>query len=155
MARGGARNRSGPQKDESSGRSERLKFQLTALPEDGYEGVVPEFPIPAGDDFEVRERELEIWADCWRTPQACAWSMEPWRHRIIGQYCRLSAIVELAGMPPANMVAQLHRFRDQLGLTPAGLKENGWKIASAPVSLSVVGGGEPVVQERRSRSLSA
>lgn len=24
----------------------------------------------------------------------------------------------------------LHRFADQIGLTPAGLKENGWKIAA-------------------------
>jgi hypothetical protein len=26
----------------------------------------------------------------------------------------------------------LHRFADQIGMTPAGLKENGWKIAEAP-----------------------
>jgi hypothetical protein len=24
----------------------------------------------------------------------------------------------------------LHRFADQIGLTPAGLRENGWKIAA-------------------------
>jgi hypothetical protein len=26
----------------------------------------------------------------------------------------------------------IHRFADQIGMTPAGLKENGWKIADAP-----------------------
>lgn len=155
MARGGARNRSGPQRDPNSGRSERLKYQLTALPEGGYDGPVPEFPIPMmGEDEELRQREIDLWWDAWRTPQACAWSMQPWRRRIIAQYCRIAAVVELTPAATAALISQLHRFRDQLGLTPAGLKENGWKIASDPVSMGVVEGDVPI-QERRSRSMSA
>ena len=30
----------------------------------------------------------------------------------------------------AALVAQTHRYRDQIGLSPAGLKENGWKIGA-------------------------
>ena len=129
MARG-VRTGAGRRPDPESERSERRKYVLTALPVEGYEGIVPSFPIP--DDFGdqlLRERELMIWDDAWRTPQACAWSMEPWRHRIIAQYCRVSALIELSPDPGPGLIAQLHRFRDQLGLTPAGLSENGWRIA--------------------------
>lgn len=157
MARGGARNRSGPQADPQSGRSERRKFVLSALPADGYDGVVPDFPIPADSESELlRERELDLWVDAWRTPQACAWSMQAWRNRIIAQYCRLAAMVELSDDPGPGLIGQLHRFRDQLGLTPAGLKENGWSIAESAVKLEAV----PVEaarppQRRRSREMAS
>lgn len=154
MARG-VRTGAGRRPDPESERSERRKYVLTALPVEGYEGIVPSFPIP--DDFGdqlLRERELMIWDDAWRTPQACAWSMEPWRHRIIAQYCRISALIELSPDPGPGLIAQLHRFRDQLGLTPAGLSENGWKIADKPVALEAVPEVRPV-QQRRSRSMSA
>lgn len=154
MSRGGARIRSGPRPDPTSGRSEQRKFVLTALPVEGFSDAPPNFPIP--DDFgdqELRERELTIWVDAWRTPQAAAWSMEPWRHRIVAQYCRLAAIVELDPNPGPGLVAQLHRYRDQIGLTPAGLVENGWKIASEPVKIEAV--AERPVQRRRSRELGA
>jgi hypothetical protein len=152
MARGGARNRSGPQADPKSGRSERRGYKLTALPAEGYDGEPPAFPlqpivlfteyfegtgrertkIKKSDEHgseSFREREAAIWAEAWRTPQACAWSMQPWRWPIAAEYCRLKAVVEFDPSASAALVGQLHRYRDQLGLTPAGLKENGWAIA--------------------------
>ena len=155
MSRGGARNRSGPAPDPDSARSEQRKFLLSALPADGFPGPVPEFPIPMlGDDQELREREVDLWFDAWRTPQACAWSMEPWRWTILAEYCRLKAIVEAGA--PAAYTGQLHRYRDQLGLTPAGMRDNGWAIAtqatptsdaeaSAPIA-------EPSIQEKAAAS---
>lgn len=159
MARGGARNRSGPQPDPNSERSEQRKYVLNALPAEGFPGPIPDFPIPDdGEDPILRMRELMLWEDAWSTPQACAWSMEPWRHRIVAQYCRISAVVELSPAATAALIGQLHRFRDQIGLTPAGLKENGWKIADKPVKLGVASADESEdkpAQRRRSRELSA
>lgn len=152
MPRGGARNRSGPQADPKSARSDRRGFKLAALPSEGYQDKAPTFPLPkmlrykweyedkrrfqvldpdATDAY--RARELKVWREVWTTPQACAWSMESWRHSTIAEYCRLKTVVE--GEPDANasLVSQLHRYRDQLGLTPAGLKENGWAIATDEV----------------------
>lgn len=148
MAKGGARNRSGPPADPSSARSEARGYTLTALPNQGYDGEVPEFPLPrivrfndfyedgkkrresdGGATEQFRERELDVWAEQWRTPQACAWSLESWRWPTIAEFCRLKTIVELEPDGNASLVAHLHRFRDQIGLTPAGLKENGWAIA--------------------------
>lgn len=124
MARGGARNRSGPQPDESSGRSDRRGFSLTALPSEGYAGEAPAFPLPR-----PKARELELWRWAWSTPQACAWSREAWRWHTVAMWVRTSVICEGAKATAADKNA-LHRFADQVGLTPAGLKENGWKIAS-------------------------
>jgi hypothetical protein len=69
VPRGGARNRSGPAADPTSGRSERRGYKLTALPSEGFDGDVPDFPLPSASD-----RELEVWGILWTTPQACAWS---------------------------------------------------------------------------------
>ncbi|WP_201788504.1 hypothetical protein [Rathayibacter sp. VKM Ac-2630] len=76
-----------------------------------------------------RERELAVWADAWSTPQACAWSMQSWRWQTVAEYCRIKTAVELDPDASAALVGQLHRFRDQIGFTPAGLRENGWAIA--------------------------
>lgn len=125
MARGGARNRSGPKADPTSGRSDQRGYSLTALPAEGYSGPVPEFPLP-----EVTDRELEVWDSTWRTPQACAWSLpsEAWRRRTVAMWVRLSVRCEALDAP-ASMLAQLHRFADQIGMTTAGLAEMGWKVA--------------------------
>jgi hypothetical protein len=125
MPRGGARNRSGPKPDENSARSDRVGYSLTALPANGYDGAVPDFPL-----LNATERELEVWAQTWRLPQACAWSMpsESWRTRSVAMWVRLSVRCE-AEDAPASLLAQLHRFADQIGLTTAGLAEMGWKVA--------------------------
>jgi hypothetical protein len=157
MPSGGARNRSGPQADPKSGRSDRRGFTLSALPSEGFAGQVPAFPlepivlfeeywegsgsnrtkVKASDEGATesfRDRESQVWAEAWSTPQACAWSMESWRWPIVGEYCRLKTVVELDPSASAALVGQLHRYRDQLGLTPAGLKDNGWAIAADQVA---------------------
>lgn len=150
MTSGGRRNRSGPSLDPASGRSDRRGVSLTALPSEGYQGEIPEFTLPeiirsvlepdpesgrmikvasvqATEEF--HERELDVWHEAWRTPQAAAWSIQSWRWPIIAEYCRLKTVTELEPDANAALIGQLHRFRDQLGLTPAGLKDNGWAIA--------------------------
>lgn len=153
MARGGSRNRSGPQPDANSARSDSRGLKWDQLPAEGFSGAVPDFPLPPsvryewefedGKRFRVisvgltesfRARELEVWAECWRMPQAAAWSRESWRWPTVAEFCRLKTVVELEPDANASLVAQLHRFRDQIGLTPAGLKENGWSIVADEVA---------------------
>lgn len=145
MARGGARNRSGPKADPTSGRSDRRGYSLTALPAEGYDGPVPEWPLMPRKVFyvegklrvfdaeataEVAEREAQLWAAMWRTPQACAWSMpsESWRLHTIAMYVRTFVICEGSEATAADKNS-LHRFADQIGMTTAGLAEMGWKVA--------------------------
>lgn len=174
MSSGGARNRSGPQADPNSGRSDRRHFTLTALPSEGYTLEAPEFPLPCVTRYEIvfedkarlklpdaaatelyRSRELDVWADAWSTPQACAWSMESWRWTILAEYCRLKTIVEMDADASAALVGQLHRFRDQLGLTPAGLKDNGWAIAADEVSEKREENASTPAPQRRLRAVAS
>ena len=128
MARGGARNRSGPARDPNSGRSERRGFKLTALPSEGFRGDVPDFPLP-----DVTDRELEVWESLWRTPQACAWSMQSWRWLNVADLVRMQVRGE-AHDAPVTIATVVRQLRADLGLTPAGLKENGWAIAADEVA---------------------
>lgn len=179
MARhGGARNRSGPQPDPKSLRSSKRDIKLDALPSAGYDGAVPEFPLPLMKRYrwehedkrryqvfddeateQYRERELAVWAELWVTPQAAAWSIEPWRWSTVAEFCRLKAVVEQEPDGVAALVAHLHRYRDQIGLSPAGLKENGWTIASGPTAADdddrKPGGQADVVEMFRRRGRGA
>ena len=149
MARGGARNRSGPKADPTSARSDRRGYKLTALPAEGYAGPIPDFPLmrrvvkrweyedkrrfEVTDDeatAAVAEREAELWEWAWRTPQACAWSMpsESWRINTIGMWVRTFVICESSEGTAADK-SSLHRFADQIGMTTAGLAEMGWAVA--------------------------
>ena len=124
MTSGGRRNRNRlPAED--SGRSDRRGYSLTALPALGFDGPIPDFPLPS-----PTARELEVWEQAWRTPQACAWSMpsEAWRTRTVAMWTRLSVRCEDANAGAA-LLGQLHRFADQIGMTTAGLAEMGWKVA--------------------------
>lgn len=149
MARGGARNRSGPAADPTSGRSDRRGFSLTALPSEGYSGPAPDFPLPRAS-----ARELELWAQAWATPQACAWSMpsESWRTRTVALWVRLSVRCEdpEAG---ASLLGQLHRFADQIGMTTAGLAEMGWRVAPDVVAEKREANAEEADRPKRERRL--
>jgi hypothetical protein len=123
MGHGGARNRSGPKPDEKSGRSERRGVVFTALPAGGFEGEIPDFPLP-----DALTREIAVWEEAWRTPQAAAWSVESWRWRAVAMWVRWSVRME-AEDASAALGQVVTRYADQIGMTPAGLKENGWKIA--------------------------
>lgn len=126
MTSGGARNRSGPPADPSSGRSDARSFTLTALPAEGYRGEVPEWPLsPAANAVEA-----DYWARAWRTPQACAWSLpsEAWRVGTVARWVRLSVRCDDPDAGAA-LLGQLHRFADQIGMTTAGLAEMGWRVA--------------------------
>ena len=173
MARGGARNRSGPQADPNSGRSDRRGYSLTALPSAGYTGEPPEFPLPKRmvwceyviDGQKVRERdeaatqsvherELELWGWAWSTPQACAWSMpsERWRARTVAMWVRLSVVCESPEVGAAHL-AQLHRFADQIGMTTAGLAEMGWKVAVDQLADRAAKKSTPAEEPKQERRL--
>ncbi|MDY0891869.1 hypothetical protein [Frigoribacterium sp. CFBP9030] len=56
------------------------------------------------------------------------WNAERWRVYAVGQYTRWAVRAEEMDAS-ASTLAQVHRLADQIGMTPAGLKENGWRLA--------------------------
>ena len=154
MASGGARNRSGPAPDPNSGRSARRGLVFTAFPRDGHKGCAPKWPLMQrsvvrweSDDAgryqvldekateAVAAREAELWRWAWRTPQAAAWAQpgQEWRWHSVAMWVRTAVICEESTATAADKNS-LHRFADQIGLTPAGLAENGWAIATDEVA---------------------
>lgn len=119
----GGHARSGPPADPNSARSDRRGLSFIRLPAEGYGGEAPEWPLHGQS-----AREAQLWAWAWTTPQACAWALEPWRWHSVAMWVRVAVICE-GPMAQAADKNGLHRFADQIGLTPAGLKENGWQIA--------------------------
>lgn len=150
MASGGRRAGAGRKPDENSARSEKTGYKLDALPATGYDGPIPDFPLPQRSvmrweyedkaryavlDREATERtaarEIELWEWAWSTPQACAWSLpsEAWRLPNIAMWVRTFVICEGTEATAADKNS-LHRFAEQIGLTTAGLAAMGWKIAA-------------------------
>lgn len=146
----GGHARSGPPKTEGSRTSDRAGFSLTALPAAGYDGEVPDFPLPALrvyrweyedkrkfqvlDDEETAagaERETELWALLWSYPQALWWSTVPWKWNQIAMYVRTWVICEGPNATAADKNS-MHRFADEIGLTEGGMARAGLKIADAP-----------------------
>lgn len=151
MAHGGARARSGPAPDPRSGRSDRRGLNYSALPNEGYKGEIPAWPLMKRMvhrwEFEdkrrfqvldvdateaVAEREAELWEWAWRTPQAAAWARESWRWLTVANWVRTQVIIEGDEATAADK-GSIHRFADQIGMSPDGLKINGWAIAAPEI----------------------
>lgn len=152
MTRGGFRPNSGPPADPNSARSDRLGRRFTVLPMEGRKGKAPKWPLPEyevvavfededGKPVEVvneatskrwQEREAELWKWAWSTPQAVAWEKEPWRWHAVAMWVRVAVICEQPDAKAADK-SSLHRFADQIGLTPAGLSLNGWMVSQDEV----------------------
>lgn len=148
---GGARSRSGPPPDPNSGRSERrgITAGLIQLPASGYKYRPKKFPLARYEvmraykdsdggtmlvlDEEATnawaKREQELWRQLWKLPQAVAWHMPQYRYleMTVALYCRQMRLCETADAKSADRTT-LQRYADTLGLTPQGLKLNGWII---------------------------
>ncbi|WP_147107157.1 hypothetical protein [Nesterenkonia populi] len=99
--------------------------------------------------------ELALWEQVWTYPQAVAWEREPWRWNLVAMWVRTFLTASGPEAKAADKTA-LHRFGDQIGLTPAGLKENGWQIVRDEVAAqrsTPKKKAEPVKRERRLRAV--
>lgn len=145
MPSGGARARSGPPPDPDSLKSARRGLTFTALPAEGFDGEAPDFPLP---DVTFHERSLWLWA--WKQPQAAAWAKEPWRWPNVALWVR-TFVKCAAEDAKAAEVNSLHRLADEIGMTTAGLKLNGWKIATDQVAEKRAERTEPAGPTARDR----
>jgi len=100
------------------------------------EGIENGRPVKQMDWEASEERkraEHDLWDQVWTYPQAVAWERERWRWNIVAMWVRTFLTASGPEAKAADKTA-LHRFGDQLGLTPAGLRENGWAIAHDEVA---------------------
>lgn len=147
---GGARTRSGPMPDPTSERSDLrgLGADIVPLSSKGYHYKPKAFPLSEWVVFDVwkdedgihkerneaatdawNSRERALWRDLWKLPQAIAWHMPKYRYlfNTVALYCRQFVLCETADAKAADR-ATLARYADTIGLTPQGLRLNGWTI---------------------------
>lgn len=123
MSRGGARIRSGPPPDPNALRRERDRSDWIHLPAVGRQGEPPEWPLTR-----PTKRELAIWEQEWRRPQAVMWEASGLEIQV-ALFVRTLREAETFGTKAATRT-ELRRQMDSLGLTPDGLLRNRWVIAT-------------------------
>jgi hypothetical protein len=122
MTSGGARARSGPAPDPNSYRSQNKDW--VELPAAGFDGIAPDFPLP-----DALTAELELWVDLWAKPQAAAWDSLGLKYQVAA-YVRAFLESVTAGAVSGLKTAVL-RMETELGLSIAGMRQNGWRIAKS------------------------
>lgn len=129
MPKGGARARSGPAPDPNALRRDRDKGEWVDLPSAGREGAPPEWPLSA-----ATAREMELWAEEWRRPQALMWERN-------GQALEVAMFVRSltdAESPRSAVSARtlVRQQMDSLGLSAPGMRSLRWRIVeeAAPVA---------------------
>lgn len=125
----GGHGRTGPPKDPNSRTSERVGYTLTALPNEGYRGEVPDLTSFLVD---ATARHEAVWAELWSTPQACAWSQERWRWPVVADLAKWMVRSDDPDAP-ASIATSIRQLRDDCGLSKVGLAANGWSIAPVEV----------------------
>lgn len=143
MASGGSRVNSGPAPDPNALRRMRKADASgwTILPAEGRKGNAPAFPLEKWRDqekFKPQEerneslaraldtRELAVWREIWKTPQAVAWDGLGWRHDV-GMYVRVLVAGERGNLKAAGEARQ---WSDRLGLSQTAMLRNRWKISA-------------------------
>jgi hypothetical protein len=166
MVQGGARARSGPSFDPGSERSEKLGRSLIPLSANGYKYRPKAFPLSRYIIYDIwkddegfhkekdvdateqwNDRERELWRELWRLPQAIAWHMPEFAYlfNTVALYCRQFVICESPDAKASDR-ATLQRYADTVGLTPQGLRLNGWKIVDEEPVRPVRKLGEKVIR---------
>jgi hypothetical protein len=80
---------------------------------------------------EQEKREKGLWREAWRSPQAHAWAQRVGWTRDVAQYVRHKVLAELGSMEDAKEARQ---WSDRLGLNPAAMLRNRWRLAPDQVT---------------------
>lgn len=97
----------------------------------------PKYPLPPvvvsdddGGSEMAREREAELWASLWETPQAVMWERT---HAVltVARFVRFSVLAEAGNIKAATEARQLE---DRLGLNPQAMLRLRWEVAADEVA---------------------
>ena len=75
-----------------------------------------------------------MWNELWRYPQGYAWSRPQYKYlqHMVALYVRQYVLCESSDAKAADRTT-LCRYADSIGLTPQGLRLNGWRIVADEV----------------------
>jgi hypothetical protein len=121
VSRGGARTRSGPAADPNALRRERDGADWLRLPAAGRQAEAPTWPLTR-----PTRRELALWADLWRTPQAIVWEAQHEGYAV-ALLVRAMRQAEKAGAA-VNLQTLVRQYMEALGLAGALGRSKQWAI---------------------------
>lgn len=164
MPRGGARPNSGPPPDPMALRRARKDDQASwkILPAEGRKGNAPAFPLAKWRDLDkmrpeedrnpvlaraMDTRELKVWRELWKTPQAAAWDELSWKHDV-ALYVRHSVAAEHGDKSAAREARQ---WSNLLGLNPSAMMRNRWKVSTDELQAKRESKREETTARRSSR----
>ena len=123
MPKGGSRRNSGPAPDPNALRRDRRDdAEWVSLPLDGFQGDLPEWPLPAAPSSD----EAEMWARLWRRPQAVMWDRLK-MHDDIAAYVR-AFLESVEPGAPASIKTAVLRMAGEIGLSLPGMHSLRWKF---------------------------
>lgn len=121
-----------PAQRKPEGQRVRRNLQhFDALPMQGYDGPIPDWPL-----LEATEIELARWERLWRTAQAAQW-VRMHIDLTVARYVRLALTVEgdtKSNVATAQMITAVTQLEDRLGLSPKALQNLSWKISDDEVA---------------------
>lgn len=150
MPIGSPRPAAGRMPDPSSDSFQKRAGGLFAIPASGYRKRHPKFPLTRYEvmvewqddngrhrekDAEASERwnarEAEVWDELWHLPQGFAWSRPQYKYlqHSVALYVRQYVLCESSDAKAADRTT-LCRYADVIGLTPQGLRINGWRVVA-------------------------
>jgi hypothetical protein len=134
MPKGGARHKSGPAPAASS--AEWIDIRNTPRTD-----PAPTFPL-----VDPTSRELMLWSEIWRKPQATMWDKQGQEFEV-GLYIRRLAEAEKhdASVTLGTLVRQL---ADALGLTAPGLRSNRWRLVEDVIEVEAKKSELPSARDR-------
>lgn len=149
MASGGARARSGPPPERNAIRNGRSGADWIRLPASGRKGAPPGWPLTR-----PTKREVALWSDLWKTPQAIMWEGNG-QGLEVALYVRSLREAEKSGSSSAARTLLL-RQQEYLGLSQPGLARNRWTIvddaAMAAAEAPLDGDAKPIpISDARDR----
>ena len=125
---------------------------VVVLPASGRVGDPPPWPIGEPDCAEAG-----LWADLWRTPQACAWERFGWT-RLVARYCLVVLAAEGGrsdGAMDAGALAEARQLEDRLGLSPKAMRLLLWVVSDDVVGERRDAKAATPARSRRLRAVDA
>lgn len=112
-----------PPKPADQRRRRNATVPMTQLPQEGYRGPAPEWPLdgPASG-------ELDRWMKVWRHPAAVVWLQQRLEF-IVARYVR-DCVRSEQPRASAQLKAEVRQMEDRLGLSPMAMTKLRWEVAS-------------------------
>lgn len=147
MTSGGPRRNSGTSPDPTALRRDRAgDAEWIALPAGGYDGPVPDFPLPRaiqfsrffqdgkkvavedeGETLAHWDAELDLWVELWQKPQAAMWAKLGMEYEVAA-YVR-AFLESVQAEASAGLKTAALRMSAEIGLSLPGMHSFRWKFS--------------------------